>query len=168
MKTEQNTFEDKFKECTARYDAVFSLTTVASKIIDSDLTILRVNNALSELIGYTADELEGTQIMDYACESDKHHWQHLQKAMWKDGKANFKLDACIIKKNGSLAWVHVTTIAFEENNNRYAYTILDDFTNWKKLQESEKRLSMALAYSGMAVWELNLSDRVITSSEGFD
>jgi PAS domain S-box-containing protein len=166
MKTEPTNYEHKFDECSARYDAVFSLTTAASKIIDRELTILRVNQALTDLMGYTADELEGTQIMDYACPSDKPHWHRLQKAMWEEGKPDFKLDACIIKKDGSLAWVHITTIAFEENNTRYAYTILDDFTNWKKLQESEKRLSMALTYSSMAVWELNLADEVMTCSEG--
>jgi two-component system CheB/CheR fusion protein len=36
------------------------------------------------------------------------------------------------------------------------------------LQESEQRLTMALKYSKMAVWELDLADRSVTSSEGFD
>jgi PAS domain S-box-containing protein len=92
----------------------FGLTTAPSKIIDSDLTILKVNEALTKLMGYNAEELEGTQIMDYACEEDKPHWHRLQEAMWKEGRPNFKLDACIIRKDGALAWVHVTTIAFEE------------------------------------------------------
>jgi PAS domain S-box-containing protein len=161
-------YEDKFYECDARFEAVFQLTTAASKIIDSDLTILKVNDALTELLGYSRDELIGTQIMDYACQEDKHHWHELQNAMWHEGKPNFKLDACIYKKDGSVTWVHVTTIAFKENGVGYAYTILDDFTDWKKLQESEGRLSMALKYSKMAVWELNLADRSITRSEGFD
>jgi two-component system CheB/CheR fusion protein len=161
-------YNDKFNECVARFDAVFDLTTAASKIIDQELTILRVNNALAELIGYSAEELIGTQIMDYACQEDKAHWTDLQKAMWEEGKPNFKLDACIIRKDGSPAWVHVTTIAFTENATRYAYTILDDFTDWKNLQESEMRLKMALRYSKMAVFELNLADRSISRSDGFD
>ena len=166
MKTGNTNYGHKFNECEARHDAVFRLTTAASKIIDSELTILKVNHALVELMGYSAQELEGTQIMDYACEDFKAHWKQLQRAMWNEGKPDFKLDACIVRKDGSLAWVHVTTIAFEEDGIRYAYTILDDFTNWKKLQESEKRLSMALSYSSMAVWELNLSDGIITCSDG--
>lgn len=161
-------YEDKFNECDDRFSAIFNLTTAASKIIDSELTILKVNQALTELMGYTAEEIIGTQIMDYACQEDKHHWHELQKAMWKDGKADFKLDACIVRKDGTLAWVHVTTIAFTENDERYAYTILDDFTDWKKLQESENRLSMALQYSKMAVFELNLNDRSMIRSDGLN
>jgi two-component system CheB/CheR fusion protein len=161
-------YENKFKECDDRFSAIFRLTTAASKIIDSELNILQVNDALTELIGYSSEELIGSRIMDYACEEDKHHWHELQKAMWQDGKPDFKLDACIIKKDGSKAWVHVTTIAYHESGVSYAYTILDDFTDWKKLQESEQRLHMALRYSKLAVWELDLSTRKISRSEGFD
>lgn len=167
-KTQSTDYENKFRECDARYDATFNLTTAASKIIDSDLTILKVNKALTELLGFSEEELVGTKIMEHACEENKHHWHELQEAMWHKGKANFKLDACIYKKDGSVAWVHVTTIAFKENGISYAYTILDDFTDWKKLQESERRLTMALKYSKMAVWELDLADRSITRLDGFD
>lgn len=161
-------YESKFRECHARFDAIFELTTVASKIIDSELTILKVNQALTELLGYSAEELVGRKILDYACQEDKQHWHRLQEAMWHQGKANFKLDACIIKKDGTLAWVHVTTIAFKENGVSYAFTVLDEYTAWKKLQESEQRLSMALKYSKMAVWELDLATGVINRSDGFD
>lgn len=161
-------YEHRFKECDARFEAIFQLTTAASKIIDSDLRILKVNKALTELMGYSGEELVGSQIMDYACEEDKHHWHEWQKAMWEHGQPNFQLDACIKKKDGTLAWVHVTTIAFTENGTAYAYTVLDDFTAWKELNESKQRLTMALKYSKMAVWELDLADRTITRSDGFD
>ncbi|MET3606930.1 two-component system CheB/CheR fusion protein [Mucilaginibacter rubeus] len=161
-------YQHKFLECDERFEAIFGLTSAASKIIDSNLTIIRVNQALVNLLGYSSDELVGTQIMDYACEDDKRHWHELQEAMWHKGKPNFQLDACIVKKDRSLAWVHVTTILFKENEVAYAYTILDDFTSWKQLQESERRLSLAVTYSKMAVWELNLETRAITRSEGFE
>jgi PAS domain S-box-containing protein len=161
-------YENKFRECDDRFSAIFQLTTAASKIIDSELRILQVNSALTDLVGYSRDELVGKQIMDFACEEDKHYWHELQNAMWQEGKPNFKLDACIIRKDGSKAWVHVTTIAFKQNGVSYAFTVLDDYTDWKKLRESEQRLTMALNYSKLAVWELDLSTRNITRSEGFD
>jgi PAS domain S-box-containing protein len=168
MNLQPEEYEKRFHECDARSEAVFTLTSAASKIIDCNLTILDVNEALTELLGYSKEELMGTKILDYACDENKHHWNDLQDAMWKNGKPNFKLDACLIKKDGSIVWVHVTTIAFKEKDTAYAYTILDDFTAWKKLQESEQRLTLALRYSNLAVWELDLSSRKITRSDGFD
>lgn len=137
-------FKNKFEQCNERFQNIFNLTSAASKIIDSELTILRVNGALTELLGFTATEIEGTKIMDYACPAYKHHWHDLQKAMWEDGKPFFKLDACIIKKDKSLAWVHVTTILFRENDQSYGFTILDDYSYLKSYEESEQRLNMAL------------------------
>lgn len=161
-------YEDKFNECDARFEAIFGLTSAASKIIDSELTILKVNQALTNLLGYSAEELVGKQIMEYACEEDKPHWQALQAAMWQHGQPDFKLDARLWKKDKTLVWVHVTTIAFKENGISYAHTVLDDFTAWKKLRESEHRLNMALTYSKMAVWELDLHNNSINFSEGFE
>lgn len=61
-----------------RYDGTFNLTTAASKVIDSDLTILKVNQSLTDLMGYSSEELVGTQILDYACDENKPHRQGLQ------------------------------------------------------------------------------------------
>jgi PAS domain S-box-containing protein len=160
--------EEKYRDCANRFSSIFNLTSTATKIINKDLKILRVNQALTDLLGYSAEEIEGTEIMEYACEEFKDHWKDLQKAMWVDGKPFFKLDACIVKKDKSLAWVHVTTILFQEEHVSYAFTVLDDFSYRKNFEESEKRLHMALQYSNMAVWELNLLDGNIIHSEGLD
>lgn len=170
MRTEEeNTdYKDKFDECNNRYKAIFDLTSAASKVINSDLTILKVNHALTQLLGYTATEIEGTKILDYACPEYKQHWHDLQKAMWEDGKPFFKLDACIIKKDQSLAWVNVTTILFHENDESYGFTVLDDYTYRKEFEESQKRLNMALKYSKMAVWEIDLNKGSVIHSDGFN
>lgn len=162
----QMPLESEYRDLKDTYDAVFKLTSSASKIIDKDLTIIKVNQALIDLLGYPAEEIEGTKIMDYACNSFKHHWKELQAAMWEEGKSSFKLDACIIKKDGALAWVHVTTIRFNEAGVAYAFTVLDDFSYRKSFEESEKRLRMALQYSKMAVWELDTQTGEIIHSEG--
>jgi two-component system CheB/CheR fusion protein len=170
MKQEEyeGNIKERYQDCNDRFESIFTLTSTASKIINGDLTILRVNQALCDLLGYSAEEIEGTKILDYACEEVKHHWEDLQTAMWKEGKPFFKLDACIIKKDQSVAWVHVTTVLFREKNSHFAFTVLDDYSYRKDFEESEKRLNMALQYSKMAVWELSLSDKNLFHSEGFD
>jgi PAS domain S-box-containing protein len=160
-------FKTKFQECDDRFESIFTHTSAASKVINKDLTILKVNKALTDLLGYTAEEIIGTEIMDYACPEFKHHWSDLQDAMWNKGLPVFKLDACIVRKDKSLAWVHVTTVRFEENKEHYGFSVLDDFTYQKSLEATENRLSMALKNSKMAVWELDLNDGTIIHTEGF-
>ena len=169
MKDEQpaTDYKNKFEECNERFEAIFEYTSAASKIINSDLKILRVNQALVDLLGYTAEEIIGTEIMEYACKDVQHHWKELQHAMWHEGKRRFKLDACLIRKDGSLAWVHITTVLFRQEEEYYGFTVLDDFTTEKNLEETKQRLSMALENSRMAVWELDLAEGAILHSAGF-
>ncbi|RZM07412.1 MAG: PAS domain S-box protein, partial [Pedobacter sp.] len=149
-------FLGKFKECEQRFKAIFSRTSVATKIIDPNLTIIEVNDAFVDLMGYERSEICGTKIMEYACEEYKDAWKELQQAMWLHGKPDFKIDVCLKRKDGTLVWVHITTILFTDSGNKYAYTVLDDFTYLKDFEESQKRLNISLEYSKMAVWELDL------------
>jgi PAS domain S-box-containing protein len=159
-------FKARFNECEQRFKAVFSLTSAATKIIDHDLTIIEVNDALIDLLGYPSDEICGSKIMEFACEEYKGAWMELQEAMWKHGKPFFKIDVCLKKKDGALVWVHVTTIMFTESGEKFAYSVLDDFTFMKEYEESQKRLEMSLKYSKMAVWELDMVSGTIIHSGG--
>ena len=88
-------FKKRFHDCDNKFNTLFDLTSVASKVIGSDLTILRVNDALVELLGYESDEIVGTTILDYACEAYKEHWHDLQEALWLQKVPSFKLQACV-------------------------------------------------------------------------
>lgn len=83
MKKHLEDYKTKFLESKNKFDTIFNLTSAASKILDSDLNIIKVNQALVELLGYSADKIEGTQILDYVCPEYKEHWHHLQEALWK-------------------------------------------------------------------------------------
>lgn len=161
-------YEKRFSECNDKFEDIFKLTSAASKIIAADLTIIRVNKALIDLLGYTAKEIEGTQILDYACPDYIPHWRDLQKAMWQDHQPFFKLEACLYRKDKSLAWVSVTTVLFQENNESFGFTVLDDITWRKNFEESQKRLNMALKYSKLAVWEMDLQNYKVVRSDTHD
>jgi PAS domain S-box-containing protein len=161
-------FEKKFLECDNKFDTIFKLTSAASKIIAPDLTILKVNNALAELLGYSAAEIEGTKILEYACEEYKEHWHQLQMELWSKEVPFFKLQVCLYKKDKTLVWVNVTSILFKDEGETYGFTVLDDVTGLKHLQESERRLNMALKYSKLAVWEFDLGNKLMIRSEAHD
>ncbi|MES2456294.1 MAG: PAS domain-containing sensor histidine kinase [Bacteroidota bacterium] len=161
-------FKEKFKECNDKFETVFKLTSAASKIINSDLIIVKVNKALTELLGYSAEEIEGTKILDYACESDKAHWHNMQDELWTRQVPFFKLQACLYKKDRSVVWVDVTTVLYKDEGKSFGFTVLDDVTGLKQFEASQKRLNFALRYSGTAVWELNLKSNQVVRSEGHD
>ncbi len=152
----------KFRECDEKFETVFNLTSIASKIIGPDLTILKVNPAMETLLGYSAVEIVGSKILDYACPEYKQHWHDLQEALWQRETPFFKLDACLIKKDKSLAWVSVTTVLFREDGNTYGYTVLDDFTYKKNFEESERQLNESLKQSRQTQESLRLNEQRLT------
>ena len=161
-------YKQKFEECNNKFNSIFQLTSVASKIINSELTILKVNKALTELLGYSEEEIEGPEFLDYACEEFKKHWHNLQDELWSKKSPFFKLDACLLRKDKSLVWVNETTVLFNEDGVTYGYSVLDDITGQKHFEESEKRLNLALQYSKMAAWEMNLRDHSVVRSQNHD
>jgi PAS domain S-box-containing protein len=167
-KYELNDFEKRFKECDAKFNTIFDLTSVASKIIRSDLTIVKVNKALCELLGYSPEEIEGTKILDHACEEYIPHWQHLQEELWSKQVPFFKLEACLYRKGHSRVWVDVTTILYKDEGGTFGFTVLDDISGLKQHQETQKRLNVALKYSRTAVWELDLRSREVFRSPDHD
>ncbi|RKR84742.1 PAS domain S-box-containing protein [Mucilaginibacter gracilis] len=140
-------FESQLKEASDKFDTIFNLTSAASKILNADLTIIKVNQALIELLGFPAAEIEGTKIMEYVCAEYRGQWHDLQEALWHKELPFFKLEACLVKKNRSLVWVHVTTVLYHEGNETFGFTVLDDFTSQKNLEDSEKQLKTALGNS---------------------
>ncbi|RYY06711.1 MAG: PAS domain S-box protein, partial [Sphingobacteriaceae bacterium] len=168
MKQQLEDYKKRFLESDDKFETIFNLTSAPSKIINSDLTIIQVNNAVTELLGFTAEEIEGTKILDYACPEFIAHWHQLQDALWSRKMPFFKLDACLIRKDKSVAWVNVTTVLFNQNNETFGFTVLEDITAKKQLEESKKRLDMALEYSKIAVWEINLNDFSVIRSKSHD
>jgi PAS domain S-box-containing protein len=140
-------YKTRFEECNDKFNRIFTLTSAASKIINSDLTILKVNKAVTELLGYSAEDIEGTKILEYACPEYIKHWHELQEALWSRKLPFFKLEACLFRKDGSIAWVSVTTILFNDQEETYGHTVLDDITALKKFEENESQLRDALATS---------------------
>lgn len=155
-------YKKKFSESENKFNTIFKLTSAASKIINSDLTILKVNHALTELLGFTAEEIEGTKILDYACEEYKQHWHDLQEGLWSRELPFFKLDVCLYKKDKSVVWVHITTILFEDEGETYGFTVLDDYSYRKNFEESEKQLKAALEHSGQVQDKLRDNEHRLT------
>jgi len=147
MQHGETDYKIRFDECNDKFERIFELTSAASKIINADLSILKVNKALSDLLGYSEEEIEGTKILDYACPEYIGHWHHLQEALWHNKLPFFKLEACLFHKDKSRVWVDVTTILFNDQGVTYGFTVLDDITYRKSFEDSEKQLKAALAES---------------------
>jgi PAS domain S-box-containing protein len=131
----QVAIEKRYEESQQRFRTIFEQSRYGGKIIAPDLHIIQVNKALQEMLGYSVEELKGTRITEYAHPDYKQHWQQLQDCLWTKKIPSFQIETCLIKKDGLCLWCSITTILFQDNGQTLGYSVLEDITKRKALEE---------------------------------
>lgn len=138
-KTEE--LQQAYIESQLRFKTIFQKSTMGNKIINADLKIIKVNQALVKLLGYKKNELIGSKITDFSHPDFVKHWKELQHELWSKKKSSFSLDACILKKDKTFLWCHITSIIFTDHGETLGYTIIEDVSVRKELEVYRKRLA---------------------------
>ncbi|WP_162056143.1 PAS domain-containing sensor histidine kinase [Pontibacter pamirensis] len=136
----QKAIESRYEESLSRFEAIFNQSMLGNKIIDPDLRINQVNEALQQMLGYTAEELSGTKITTFAHPDSIPHWKELQKSLWEENIPTFQIETSIRKKDGAYLWCQVSSILFQDQGISLGYTIVEDISNRKSLELELKRL----------------------------
>jgi two-component system sensor histidine kinase VicK len=131
----QLTIEKRYEVSQQRFRTIFEHSKLGSKIIAPDLTIIQANKALQEMLGYSEKEIVGTKITIYAHPDHKKHWKELQDCLWTQKIPSFQIDTCLFKKDGATLWCSINTILFSDYEGTLGYTILEDITERKALEE---------------------------------
>ena len=136
--------EEKNRQNQVRFKTIFEKSTLGNKILGPDLSILEVNKALISMLGYTdKQDLLNRKVIEFAHPDSVDHWRELQLKLWKESITSFSLDTCLVRKDKSLVWCHVTSILFQDEGRTLGYTILEDITERKILEDKAKRLYQA-------------------------
>jgi PAS domain S-box-containing protein len=120
--------EQLYSNSLNKFRTVFEQSLLGHKFIDSNLRIIKVNKALTKLLGYSKKELLGSRIMDIVVPEFAASWKKLQDELFANGKPTFSLETCLIKKNKTIVWCRVNTILVEDNGQTLGYTILEDIS----------------------------------------
>lgn len=126
--------ERDYHESQTRFKTIFEQSSLGNKIIASDLRIIRVNNALTAMLGYSKAELEGTRILDYVRADYEKPLQELQENLWTKQIPSFRIETVLVRKDGSLVWCSVNSVLFRDGEETLGYTILEDITGRKTLE----------------------------------
>ena len=133
--------KDKFEQSQVRFRTVFDHSPLGNKIIDSELHIRQANPAVVAMLGFTHPrELVGHKIIEFAHPDFRNDWHNLQEHLWQHKTPYFVLETCLKRQNGSSFWCQVTSVLFEDEDEELGYTSLEDITQRKALEETNKRL----------------------------
>ncbi|MDB5120685.1 MAG: Sensory box histidine kinase [Sphingobacteriales bacterium] len=139
LKTEG--LQQNYIESQLQFKTIFQKSSMGNKIINADLRIIKVNRALIKLLGYSKKELIGSRITDLSHPDFVKGWKKLQYQLWTKKKTSFSLDTCILKKDNTFLWCHVTSILFQDHDETLGYTIIEDITERNELERYRKTIT---------------------------
>lgn len=119
------------------FRVTFENAGVGIALVDSEGYILRCNEALIDLTGFTEAELLERNLRDFTHRDDLDLDAALHRDLLDGKRERYMIDKRILRKDGTAVWARLTvTIVASYRSHPYSIAIIEDITE-KKLTELE-------------------------------
>lgn len=135
---ERQKTEESLIESEERFRITFDNTPNAIVIIDSNGRLLRSNQAMTDMTGYSSEELFGLRFQDITHIDDIEEDAKLYNELFTGIRQRFTFEKRYYRKDGSILWVNTTvsTVSITSNSNRpYAIAIVEDISARRQAEE---------------------------------
>lgn len=167
--------EQGLMESEARYRSLFENAAVGIAHIGLDGRLLRVNQTLCEIVGYSPDELKQKTWQQLTHPDDLAADLEIRHAFLELGASSRSWEKRYIHKDGRPVWVGMTVSLVRDDLERPSYfvTVVQDIGPRRRAEqarrESEERLHLALRWARGGAWEWDIArGRVYWSPEFYD
>ncbi len=135
--THRKRAEEAIRENEEKFRAVFERAAIGTARSDLKGFILETNPAFQELLGYTAEELQGKSVGVFTHPEDWQHEMDMILRAIESGEKVIRLEKRYIRKDGETVWVNLTTsfVPDSEGRAQYCITMAEDVTARKKAEE---------------------------------
>jgi PAS domain S-box-containing protein len=152
--------KNKMKESERKYRNLVETIHGGLALVDGDENFLYVNEGMCEILGYSREELQKMNMMDFVREEDRDIILNTTEVK-KNGGEFTQYEIVMRRKNGKEAFISVSSSPFLDNKGRYLYTVASflDITEEKKAQdEIEKILDVEEVLANILSRLINISD----------
>lgn len=153
--------EVELRESEEKFRSLFEKTNSAVFITGLDFVNIDVNHQAARLLGYSVDEIIGKPYTDFL-ESDESKLGIERSKQLLAGENVPTYERNFLRKDGSefIADINITLIRDKDNQPLYFYTVINDITEQKQLQnalkDSERRYRDILEHVSEAVFTTDI------------
>jgi len=154
--TERQKMEETLRESEERYRAVFDNAGIGIDLLDRDGRILQMNQSLSDMLGYSEEELRQLTFQDITYPEDREVSKSKLEALMAGEIDFYRLEKRYLRKDRSFLWADLTTSAIRGPKGEHLGTIgvVSDITDRKRGEElalqSSRLRAVADLSSGVA------------------
>ncbi|MHB8840909.1 MAG: SpoIIE family protein phosphatase [Candidatus Aquicultor sp.] len=140
--TERKKAEEVLKESEARFRKVFEEGPLGMAIEGLDYRFVKVNARLSQMLGYTEQELTRLTFPEITYPDDIDKDVGFAQQMVRGELPPYQTEKRYIKKNGELFWASTTVsiVRDEKGNPLYFLTMVEDIEDRKRAEIDNSRL----------------------------
>ena len=128
-----------------QYRAVFDNAGIGIDLLDRDGRIVKVNRALSNMLGYAEEELRQFTFLDITHPEDRERSKRNLEALMAGEIDSYRLEKRYVRKDGGVVWVDLWSSAIRDANGKNVGTVavIEDISERRRaenaLQESERQ-----------------------------
>jgi len=154
--TERKKAEEALKESEARFRKVFEDGPLGMAITGFDYRFIKVNARLSQMLGYTEEELTKLTFPEITHPEDVEKDISAAKKLVRGEVSSYQTEKRYIKKDGEPFWVSLTVSVVRDEKGKpiYNLTMVEDIEDRKRAEarlERAKELSDALNNINMTI-----------------
>ena len=134
--TVQKKAEIALRESEQLFRLIFDQSPLGSIIVSLDYGPLRVNNALSRMLGYSKEELLSMRFPEYTHPDDLDADLEQRKLLISGAIDNFVLEKRYIHKNGEIVWgnLYVSAVKNQKDKLISLLAMVEDITKRKQME----------------------------------
>lgn len=135
--TALNRAKQGLKESESRFRSVFKFSLIGMAIIDPDGRWLKVNSVLTEMLGYSEEELLSRTMLDLTHPDDVHNSLNLLQQGISGELDQFRSEVRYFHKNGNILWIasSASRVADAAGNALHLVVQMENITDAKSNQE---------------------------------
>lgn len=153
----------RLEESEATFRRSMENSAVGMAIVDINGFIEKVNRAFAEMVGYTVEELEGRNLVDFVHPDDRPLGARLVREAIAERQTTPRVDTRYIRRDGTIIWGQGSaSVDFdgETGQPRKLICHIENIDERRRalqaVAEAESRWSFALASARQGVWSLDV------------
>src|SRR5665647_648228 len=172
--TELKQSEQLVRDNEKLFSAFFYQSPIGIALVDLQGCLIKSNISLSNIVGYSNDELAKMKFTDFTYPEDVDKELKLFTDLLEGKISEYKMVKRYIHKNGNLVWINLfVTLLHDENGNiQHILGMAEDISDRKlaelNLRETEHLLFQSQRLSRIGSWEWDMKGSFKWSNETYD